>query len=176
MHSPRLLFLALLAAVPVAAQDAFPGLQKVLTAEEWKRAGLERLTPDQIGVIDAALIRHQAAERKRLLAIVENPVPTEPPPGANPAESAALRSRYWESFGLEKIRGDWREAPPMKARVTSWQGANRFALDTGQVWEGLEPIPFDLLGQEITIEARPLNNFALKVGDNALAVRVRRLR
>ncbi|MFZ9746995.1 MAG: hypothetical protein ACO3G4_10230 [Opitutaceae bacterium] len=64
----------------------------------------------------------------------------------------------------------------MKAKVTSWQGANKFALDLGQVWEGLEAIPWDLLGQEILIEPRPLNGYALKVGPDSMAVRVRRVR
>ena len=85
------------------------------------------------------------------------------------------RSRYWDKFGLEKIKGDWREQPPMKAKVTSWQGGNRFALDTGQVWEGTEPIPFELLGREVIIEARPLGAYALKLGENSMSVRVRRV-
>lgn len=159
-----------------SAQSSFPGLQKILTAAEWKRAGLDALTPDQIGVIDAALIRHHSAEQKRTLALVQAPLSAEPPAGATPAEAAVLRSRYWEKFGLEKISGDWRSIPPMKAKVTSWLGSNRFSLDTGQVWEGVETIPYDLLGQEVTIEARPMNGFALKLGENSMAVRVRRVR
>ena len=63
----------------------------------------------------------------------------------------------------------------MKAKVTAWQGANRFALDTGQVWEGTESIPFELLGQEVTIEARPLGAYELRLNENSMAVRVRRL-
>jgi len=166
----------LLALSPAAAQSSFPGLQRILSAEEWKRAGLDTLTPDQIGVIDAALIRHQIAEQKRTLAIALAPPSAEPPAGITPVEAAIVRSRHWEKFGLEKIAGDWRSVPPMKAKVTSWQGANRFSLDTGQVWEGVEPIPYDILGQEITIEARPMQAFALQLGADSLAVRVRRVR
>lgn len=167
----------LLLSLPAAfAQSSFAGLQRILTAEEWKRAGLDTLTPDQIGVIDAALIRHLAAEQKRTLALVQAPPSAEPPAGTTPAEIAALRSRHWEKFGLEKIAGDWRSAPPMQAKVTTWLGSNRFSLDTGQVWEGVEPIPYDLLGQEVTIEARPMNGFALKLGADSLPVRVRRVR
>ena len=176
---PRLLLPVLLAAgvLSVAsAQPAFPGLQKVLSAAEWKRAGLDALTPDQIGVIDAALIRYHLAEQKRLLRIVETPASETPTPGVTNAEAAVIRSRYWDKFGLEKFSGDWREHPPMKAKVTSWQGGNRFALDTGQVWEGVETIPIELLGRDITIEARPGSSYALKVGDDTMSVRVRRVR
>jgi hypothetical protein len=38
--------------------DVFPGLKVIMTADDYARAGLDKLTPDQIGVIDAALIRH----------------------------------------------------------------------------------------------------------------------
>jgi hypothetical protein len=159
------------------AQDSFPGLQSVLSPAEWKRSGLDRLSPDQIGVIDAALIRYHLARQTVATAAATIPVPSSPdaPASASPAEAAVIRSRYWEKFGLQKITGDWRSQPPMKAKVTAWQGSNRFVLDTGQVWEGQEAIPFELLGQEITIEARPLGAFALRLNENSMTVRVRRL-
>jgi hypothetical protein len=175
MNIIRLLLPWILAGSIAAAQSAFPGLQTILSPAEWKRAGLDTLTPDQIGVIDAALIRFQAAEQKRLLHLVETPASAAAPPGTSTVEAAVLRSRYWEKFGLEKIKGNWRDEPAMKAKVTAWQGANRFALDTGQVWEGLEQIPFELLGREVAIEARPMNSFVLKLGDDSMAVRVRRV-
>ena len=175
MKFSRLLLPGVFAVASAVAQTAFPGLQKVLTEAEWKRAGLDQLTPDQIGVIDAALIRHHVIQEKRLAAAVTTPTASEPPAGATPAETVVVRSRFWEKFGLGKFAGDWRNQPPMKAKVTGWQGANRFSLDTGQVWEGQEPIPFELLGQEVIIEARPLGAFALKLNENSMSVRVRRV-
>jgi hypothetical protein len=177
MHLLRLFLPCALAASAALAQAPFPGLQRILTEAEWQRAGLDRLTPDQIGVIDAALIRHHVLEQKRVVAAAAAPTPPEPAPGTTPADAAVARSRFWEKFGLGKlVDGDWRKQPPMIAKVTAWQGANRFALDTGQVWEGQEPIPFELLGQEVIIEARPLGAFALKLSENSLSVRVRRVR
>ena len=174
----RHLFLpCVFAATAALAQAPFPGLQKILTEAEWKRSGLDQLTPDQGGVIDAALIRHHVLAQQGLVATAVAPTPPEPAPGATPAEAAVHRSRFWEKFGLGKLTdGDWRKQPPMVAKVTGWQGANRFALDTGQVWEGQEAIPFELLGQEVIIEARPLGAFALKLSENSLSVRVRRVR
>ena len=58
MKTLRLLSLFLLLAGALPATPAFPGLQSLMTDAEWKRAGLDRLTPDQIGVIDAVLIRY----------------------------------------------------------------------------------------------------------------------
>src|ERR1044072_6861620 len=58
---PSLLALVFCAFTSLAvAESKFPGLKAVLSAAEWERAGLDRLTPDQIGVIDAALIRREA--------------------------------------------------------------------------------------------------------------------
>lgn len=37
-------------------------------------------------------------------------------------------------------------------------------------------IPFELLGQEVIIEARPMGAFALKLNENSMSVRVRRVR
>jgi hypothetical protein len=173
MFLARLFVLALLLAAPAAAQGTYPGLRQILSEAEWKRAGLDRLTPDQLGVIDAALIRFQLAEAR---GATPTPESLEPPPGASPAEATIHRARAWDRFGLDRLRGDWRGHPPMKAKVTSWQGANKFALDLGQVWEGLESIPWDILGQEILIEPRPLNGYALKIGPDSMAVRVRRVR
>lgn len=175
MKRLRLLPLCLLA-IPALAQPSFPGLQALLSEAEWKRAGLDRLTPDQIGVIDAALIRftRQAAPAP---AASTTPPPAAPAPGETPAQNAIARARFWEKFGLGKAgTGDWRDLPPMTARVTGWQGANRFSLDTGQIWEGLEAIPFELIGQEVTIEARPMGAFALRLSGGSMAVRVHRVK
>jgi len=166
------LFLAL-AASSLAAEPIFPGLQSILTPAEWKRAGLDRLTRDEAGVIDAALIRHQV----QAATLAATPPPVEAAPGTTPQENALKRSRFWERFGFVKgDAADWRAQPPMRAKVTSWQGANRFALDTGQIWEGIEPIPFEILGATIIIEARPLGAFALKLNEESMAVRVRRVK
>ena len=50
----RLLLACLATTCSATAQESFPGLQSLLSPAEWKRAGLDRLSPDQIGVIDAA--------------------------------------------------------------------------------------------------------------------------
>lgn len=153
----------LLVSAPFAAAEepVFPGLKSILTETEWKRSGLGQLSPDQLGVIDAALIRY----------LLRNPPP------ASPATSAATaRASLFERFGLMSLGGDWRKQPPLVAKVASWQGANRFVLDNGQVWQGLEDIPFEIAGKEVVIEARPMNAFALKLGESSPAVRVQRVK
>ena len=177
MNSLRLLPFCLLLTTAALADGVFPGLRALMTDAEWKRAGLDRLTPDQIGVIDAALIRHEIQETKRVATQLPSPAATAPAPGATPAETVVNKSRFWDRFGLGKSSTpDWRAVPPMIVKVTGWQGANRFVLETGQVWEGLDLIPYELLGREAIIEARPMDAFALKLDDNSAVVRVRRIK
>jgi hypothetical protein len=182
-HSPyrmktlRLLSLLLSIHSAAFAGAAFPGLKNIMTEAEWKRAGLDRLTPDQIGVIDAALIKHYI-QTAPAAASASAASTVQPPPGTTAAEAAAARSRFWEKFGLSAATSapDWRTQPPMTAKVTGWRGANGFVLDNGQIWEGVEQIPYDLPGNAITIEARPMGAFALKLNDDSVAVRVRRVK
>lgn len=180
-HFPSLPFLsfALLAfsALPVsAAENSFPGLHTVLTSAEWERAGLDRLTPDQIGVIDAALIRHLVRQSATTSTPTAAAAPTAPASAA-PTTAPTAKSGLLERFGLGRNSGpDWREQPPLEARATAWLTVNRFTLDNGQVWEGVEAITFDLAGQDVVIEARPNESFALKLKSGSASVRVRRVK
>lgn len=161
------------------AQSSFPGLKSVLTAEEWTRAGLDRLTPDQIGVIDAALIRHARASTGQLqneLAAARAQAAAAPAPAATTASDGKPRGAF-ERFGLPFFDAtDWRSLPPLRARVVAWETPNRFRLDNGQVWEGYEPIPYELVGRDIEIHARPNNQFALVLDGKATGSRLFRLR
>lgn len=171
------LLVSLLLLVPAlaAAQTAFPGLKSVLSEDEWRRAGLDRLSPDQVGVIDAALIRHLG----RVYA--QHPPPAAPAPGeSRPASVSAPAGapRGWlERFGLPVFEeAEWKSLPPLRAKVVAWETPNRFRLDNGQVWEGLETITYELVDREIEIWARPARRFALSVDGQPTTIRVQRVR
>lgn len=157
----------LLLAVPAPAEEVFPGLKAVLTAAEWKRAGLDRLTPDELGVIDAALIRREVAAATRHQAEVAS---------ATQAAVAAPAATPWARFGLGQDGPDWRDQAPLKAKVAKWETPNRFLLDNGQAWESYEPIIYDLVGKEVEIQARPNSRFALVVEGVNTTLRVFRVR
>lgn len=169
----RLCLVALLLTAGLAsAQEAFPGLKSVLTPAEWRRAGLDRLTPDEVGVIDAALIRHQTGTTARLKTEL---IAAQPPAPA--AAAAAPKPGFFQRFGLPVFDdSEWRTMPPLKARVVKWESANRFRLDNGQIWEGFEPITYELVGKDIEIQARPHGQFALIVDGANTTLRVMRLR
>jgi hypothetical protein len=178
MKSTLLAFALFVSASLGHAQAFFPGLKAVLSAAEWKRAGLDRLSPDEIGVIDAALIRHESAAnsqlRSELIAARETAAATRRTASTATGEQ---KPGLLQRFGFPVLSdSDWRSLPPLKAMVTSWESANRFKLDNGQVWEGAEPITYELVGKNVEIQARPNNRFNLVVEGNNTALRVTRLR
>jgi hypothetical protein len=172
--TPLYIAALLVSAVLGSAQQTFPGLKSVLTVAEWQRAGLDRLSPDQLGVIDAALIRHQS----RTTAQVKAALVTAPP--AAPAAAVAAveqKSNQAQRFGMPGYEeDDWRTAPPLRAKVTKWEGGNRFRLDNGQIWEGFNPITYDLVGKDIEIQARPHGQYNLVVEGVNTTERIMRLR
>lgn len=156
-----------LVVAPAFAQATFPGLKALLTDAEWKRAGLDRLSPDQLGIIDAALIKREAglvAQHQAALTVAADTT-AKPAPGT-PA-----------GFGLPENDGSgWESIPPLKAKVVKWESPSRFRLDNGQVWESADMIVYDLIGMEIEIQARPHNRFALIVNGQNTTLRISRVR
>lgn len=175
MKTPLALLAIVVLACGASAAETFPGLKSVLTPAEWSRAGLDRLTPDQIGVIDAALIRYALSSAAQHQADLDQaraaaPATTTPP-------NAEEKRRLIERFGLPFFdEVDWRSLPPLKAKVLAWETPRRFRLDNGQVWEGLDNIPYELVGKEIEIHARPHNQFALVLDGKSTTLRVIRSR
>lgn len=171
MRLLRIAVLILALAQGAFAVEKFPGLKSVLTPEEWQRAHLDRLSPDEIGVIDAALIRHLAgrqAEHEAQIGAMRQDVDK-----LTEEKKRGLLQR----FGLPVFGdADWRDLPPLRAKVVAWAGGNRFKLDNGQVWEGSEPITHDLPGKDVEIHARPHGQFALIVEGANTTIRVMRLR
>jgi hypothetical protein len=156
---------------PAAQPSSFPGVKVIMTPEEYSRAGLDALSPDQIGVIDAAIIRHylrtvnvaasQEAEQISQQAVEED------------------RKRTWLSrVGLPdlSLSQDWKTAESVKARCTGWVTGNSFKLDNDQVWQGVDPIRMELSGREIEIQARPNGGFALVVDGKNTTMRVIRVK
>ena len=171
MKTLRIAILLLALAQAVSAAETFPGLKAILTPEEWQRARLDRLSPDELGVIDAALIRHfmstQAAHDAQIGEMRKSVVQVD----------EERKRSFLQKFGLPVFgESDWRDMPPLKAKVVGWAGGNRFKLDNGQVWEGADPIVYELVGKNIEIHARPMGAYALVVEGTNTTLRVMRIR
>jgi len=166
-----LLALFLLTAGAASAQSTFPGIKVIMTPEEYARAGLSVLTPDQLGVIDAAIIRHYA----HTVTTAANQQAEQ----ISQATIAAEKKTSWLShFGISDTSSepDWKSTSGLKAHCTGWVGGNSFSLDNGQVWEGIDPITVELANRDIEIQPRPMGAFALVVDGKNTTLRVRRVK
>lgn len=85
----------------------FPGIEKLMSAEEFSRAGLDTLTPEQVRALDDWLVRYTAGEAY----VVQT-------------TSEEVRA------AVPEFRIEARIVPPF----SGWTGQTLFRLDNGQVW------------------------------------------
>lgn len=105
-----LLALALPGAAPVQADEA-PDVRRLMSPEEFRDAGLERLSPVEIEALNAWVLRYTAGDAvvlRRSNASVREEIRN--------AEAAVIRSR---------IVGEFR----------GWDGDTVFQLQNGQTWQ-----------------------------------------
>jgi hypothetical protein len=104
-----LLMLLLLLASPSSRADSepFPGIQQLMTAEEFKASGMEKLSPDELKSLNNWLIGYTAWE------------------APNQRRTSEEVQEAEKAFEIEaNLR------PPF----TGWTGKTVFYLDNGQVW------------------------------------------
>ena len=153
----------------------FPGVKAVMSPEDFARAGLAGLTEDQLGLIDAAVIRHYTrtvvtAANQQAAQIVQQTAQK------NAAQESERKRSIFEHFGLPSFSQEWRDIAPLKGKCVGWTGGNSFKLDNGQEWEGLEAITVELAGRDIEIQARPGEQYCLYVDGGNTTIRVHRIK
>ncbi|MCG3169785.1 MAG: hypothetical protein CALGDGBN_01308 [Pseudomonadales bacterium] len=101
-----LLALALLGAAPVQADEA-PDVRRLMSPEEFRDAGLERLSPVEIEALNAWVLRYTATEAPLLRS-----------------NNTAVREAETGHVIRSRIAGEFR----------GWTGHTEFALENGQLW------------------------------------------
>jgi hypothetical protein len=121
--------LPFLAGLALAAPSPTPGSPiGDLTPEEFAKAGLSKLTPDELSFLEAALVRHQSAATQAILA--------------KPAEIIVKsKDKAAASFGAEQVKEVKRMVTEqelhahIEGSVQDISGRAVFVLDNGQVWQ-----------------------------------------
>ena len=103
-----LVALLLLAAAASAGAEDFPGIDKLMSAEEFEAAGLGKLSDSEREALDAWLLRYTAGEAETLRSTSED-----------------VKAAGQEALVEARVR------PPFKG----WSGDTLFHLDNGQVWQ-----------------------------------------
>ena len=102
------LCLAVTAAGIATAGDHFPGVRQLMSDEEFRATGLEKLSLEELEQLDAWLIRYTAGDAEVLRA-----------------SNKAVRKAQKSHEIVARIEGDFR----------GWTGKTIFRLDNGQVWK-----------------------------------------
>lgn len=92
-----------------AQERAFPGVQKLMTEEEFRDAGLEQLDADELEALNAWLIRYTAGE------------------------SAVIRSDK-TIVEVQEAKKEFEIVSRIAGDFDGWSGKTIFRLENGQTW------------------------------------------
>ncbi len=151
------LVLLVLASGSVFAQQ-FSSLEERMSAAEFKAAGLDKLTPEELAQLNAWLGR-EVDETARVAA-------------SNASSSMA------DSRGLH-VSGDI--ATRIVGKFTGWNGrSGRFTLSNGQVWQSIDPnarfAGIELDNPEVVVEQGAFGSWYLSVVGYNSRVQVKRVK
>lgn len=151
-----LLSIAIVLALPVAGAD-FSSLEERMSDTEFKAAGLDKLTPEELAALNAWL-QHRTAGTA--------PAATYVPPLE---DRTGFRDTVDNEGIVSRIAGEF----------TGWSGDTRFTLENGQVWEQAES--GSMRGVRVdspAIAIRPafMGSWLLKVEGFNKTLRVRRVK
>lgn len=142
-----------------ALAQSFSSLEERMTHAEFKAAGLDKLTPEELARLNAFIAEETTKAASTL-----------------PAETPMADNRgFYERTGpqgaiITSITGEFR----------GWDGkGDRFTLDNGQVWEVTDSstrLSVKLTNPEVTIEPGVLGAWYLKVAGYNTRAPVRRIK
>lgn len=132
-------------------QKDFPGVEKMMSAEEFSRTGLDRLTPEQLGALNEWLVRYTAGDAY----VVQT-------------TSEEVRA------AVPAFRIEARILPPF----TGWSGQTLFRLDNGQVWQQRIKGRYSFTGDDtrVVITRNALGFYNLKLASSGRSVGVEPVR
>lgn len=171
---------AVLTAAAAGAGEPVRSLREILSPEEFRQAGLERLTPAELDFLS----------RRVVVAVRPAPprVKADTPPGTAAAGAVnAPGGPETDAFGHEERLRARAEAGRAAQRSVSsriagefrgWDRHTVFALENGQVWAQADEARFSVRLRDpvVTIERGAFGTFFLGVEGYGSRVKVRRVR
>ena len=128
------LFFPILAQAQISPTDS-------LTEEEFKAAGLHKLTAEELATLNALISRTEATGVKSAKVDPEEEAPPSEvaPQAAKQPDEATIAKQQEDLYGKEQLAIDTRKAPKkIESRLVGtfngWFGSTRFELENGQVW------------------------------------------
>ncbi len=141
----------LLATLPAVAQQ-FSSLEERMSSADFKAAGLDKLTPQELQFLDNWLRTHQPVKM---------------------VSSSGQPVFYPDNAPREKF------STHLVGHFNGWSGHTTFTLDNGQVWQQAESGAYscpDIDNPEVTIKPMILGSWLMYVQDCNQSVRVQRVK
>jgi len=160
-------------------EAAEPGvLERLLTPDEFLRAGLNKLSPEELAFLDARLARAgvstpQAGPRPPAAdAALPPPLPQLPQGEAAFGNEPELHA---QAERMQRVPTSIRSRIP--GAFTGWEGKTDFHLENGQVWRQVDGSRFSvsLVDPTVVIEKGLLGAFYLRVEGYGSSVKVKRV-
>jgi hypothetical protein len=164
MRPPVLALALAVALLPfAAAAQQVSTLEERMSAADFKRAGLDKLSEEELANLNAWLQRHGAAQQGTA--------------GSGPAPD---RTGFPSAGFLGDSGGPDRVVSSVAGRFTGWQGAgDLITLANGQVWRVTDSstrLSVDLNDPRVTIERNAFGGWQLRVDGYNTRARVTRVR
>jgi hypothetical protein len=146
-------------ALPALAAEGFSSLEEQMSGKEFSAAGLEKLTPEELGALNNWIRRHSVATL----------------PQAGGFDSSATAGGGGDQRGFENQGTGEVERSTIKSRLigsfSGWDGNAIFTLENGMIWEQVDKdksyIP-EVQNPEVTIEPGRFKRWRLSIdGYNA---------
>ncbi len=157
------------ATAPTLAQSS---IEEQMSGEEFRRSGLEKLTPAELEYLNQWLKDDQA---------LGNPQNTSTPASAAPAAAAPVAATQ-QTVDQRGLRPKEASRSTIEARIdgdfSGWSGKTRFKLDNGMIWQqvGSGSVRARSNSPKVTIEPKSLGSWKLYVEGVGRSVKVKRIK
>jgi hypothetical protein len=165
---------ALAPGVVFGADEGFSSLEEQMTGQDFKAAGLDKLTPQELESLNGWI-------RRRSLATLDAPVPAAAAGVATATEDspAAADSQVADRRGF---KGEDEERTPISSRIvgrfSGWDGQTVFRLENGMIWAQADKDKFYMKEVEnpaIVIDPGMFGSWRLSVEGQDAECRVERI-
>ena len=152
-----LVWLLLVVACPVSAQQAFSSLEEQMTGKEFEAAGLEKLTAAELASLNTWI-------RSRSLATLD--------PGRSANPSAGKSDTDIKDMDREEF------SSRLVGTFNGWDGQTVFKLENGQIWAQADKDKYYVKGEEnpmVTIKPAMFKGWKLSVEGHDESCKVKRI-
>lgn len=154
-HLTLLLGLLAFGLAPLAGAQSFSTLEERMSVSQFRAAGLDKLTPEELAELNAWLQQNVAGSTAAY--------------GGQPASGGPAMADTGDGPVHSRILGEFR----------GWEGKTIFRLENGQVWQQVDNDPWrgvKLENPSITIRPGFMDSWTLRVEGYNTTTKVRRIR